>query len=135
MNGSTTSQTTTTGNKKFILVAEDDNFYANIYKVKLAKEGFAVAVVGNGDWVIKSVQKQIPDLILLDLVMPVMDGFETLKHLKEDPKTKQVPVIVLSSLGQEEDIQKAKKIGANDYLIKTNVSIQEVVAKIKEYIS
>src|SRR3989344_1593363 len=132
MENTTQTTTSTTGKKKFILVAEDDNFYANIYKIKLAKEGFDVAVVGNGDWVMKFVQKQTPDLILLDLVMPVMDGFETLKNLKENPKTKQIPVICLSSLGQDEDVQKAKKIGAIDYLIKTNVSIQEVVAKIKE---
>lgn len=124
----------TPSKKKFILVAEDDNFYANIYKVKLAKEGFDVQVVGNGEWVLKMIQQKKPDVILLDLVMPVMDGFETLKALKSDPKTESIKVIVLSSLGQDEDIEKAKQLGASDYLIKTNVSIQQVVDKIKSYV-
>lgn len=121
--------------KKFILVAEDDNFYANIYKVKLAKEGYDVTVVGNGEWVMKAVAKRKPNLILLDLVMPVMDGFETLKELKSDASYKSIPVIVLSNLSQDEDVQRVKSLGALDYLVKTNISIHDVVEKIKQYSS
>ncbi|MBI4130467.1 response regulator [Candidatus Roizmanbacteria bacterium] len=126
---------TALASKKFILVAEDDIFYANIYKVKLTKEGFDVLVVGNGEWVLRSARKRKPDLILLDLVMPIKDGFETLKELKADPTLADIRVVVLSNLGQEEDMQKAKAMGAADYLVKTNISIQEVVGKIKHYLT
>lgn len=124
----------TASNKKFILAAEDDQFYAHIYKVKLAKEGFDVVVVSNGEWAIKAAQKRTPDLILLDLVMPTMDGFETLEALKSDPSLKDVNIIVLSNLGQEEDIEKAKSLGAIDYFVKANISIHEVIDRIKRYI-
>lgn len=120
--------------KAFILVAEDDQFYANIYRVKLAKEGYDVTVVGNGKWVLSAAKQRKPDLILLDLVMPLMDGFETLKALKKDPSLADINVIVLSNLGQDEDIATAKSLGAKDYLIKANNSIQEVVVKIKHYV-
>ncbi|HLB60960.1 MAG TPA: response regulator [Patescibacteria group bacterium] len=120
--------------RPFVLVAEDDQFYANIYKVKLAKEGYDVTVVGNGEWVLSVAKKRKPNIILLDLVMPVMDGFETLKALKKDPELANINVIILSNLGQDEDIQTAKSLGAKDYLIKANNSIQEVVAKIKQYV-
>src|SRR3989344_5172363 len=116
-----------TNNKKaFILVAEDDLFYANVYKVKLAREGYDVAVVGNGEWVMRTIQKRKPDLILLDLVMPVKDGFETLKEIKANDVNKSIPVVVLSNLGQDEDIKKAKQMGAVDYLVKTNISIKQL---------
>lgn len=120
---------------KFILVAEDDRFYANIYRIKLTKEGYEVAVVGNGAMALALAQRKTPDLILLDLIMPVKDGFETLKELKADPKLKDVKVLVLSNLGQVDDIQKARDLGAVDYLIKSNVSIHEVVEKVKKYLS
>jgi CheY-like chemotaxis protein len=119
--------------KKFILVAEDDNFYANIYKVKLAKEGYEVVVVGNGEWVLKALQKKIPNLILLDLIMPVKDGFDTLKEIKANPVYAQIPVMILSNLSQEEDKQKAKDLGAVDFITKADVPIHDVLAKIKLY--
>ena len=123
------------GAKKYILVAEDDKFYANIYKTKLAKEGYEVVVVGDGAQAIKLARQKKPDLILLDLVMPVKDGFETLKELKADANLKSVKVVVLSNLGQEEDIKKAKELGAQDYLVKTNVSIGQMMSKIKSFIT
>ncbi|KKR81119.1 MAG: Response regulator receiver protein [Candidatus Daviesbacteria bacterium GW2011_GWA1_41_61] len=120
--------------KKYILVGEDDKFYANIYKIKLAKEGFDVEVVGDGEQVLTSARQKKPDLILLDLIMPVKDGFETLKELKADPKLKDIKVVVSSNLGQEEDIKKTVQLGAVDYLTKANLSIQEVVDKIRGYL-
>lgn len=120
-------------NGKFILIAEDDHFYGNIYKVKLTKEGYDVLVVGNGEWVIPAAEKRRPDLILLDLVMPSKDGFETLKEIKSHKALSNVTVVVFSNLGQEVDINKAKSLGATDYFVKTNVSLQEVIDKIKYY--
>jgi len=120
--------------KGYILVAEDDRFYANIYKTKLAKEGYEVVVTGDGVQALKVAREKKPALIILDLIMPVKDGFETLKELKADAVLKSVKVVVLSNLGQEEDIEKAKDLGAADYLVKTNLSITEMMEKIKGYL-
>lgn len=121
-------------NKKTILVAEDDSFYANIYKFKLTKEGFIVETANNGDEAIKIAKENKPDLILLDLIMPIKDGFETLKELKQDPALKDIKVIVISNLGQDEDIARTKELGAQDYLVKANMSIQEMMDKVKSYL-
>lgn len=127
---SATGQANLKGN---ILVAEDDKYYANIYKTKLTAEGFEVVVVRDGKQALKAVREKKPDLILLDLIMPIKDGFETLKELKADKNLKSIKVIVLSNLGQDEDIQKTKDLGAQEYLVKTNMSITEMVEKVKEY--
>lgn len=120
--------------KKLIIVAEDDLYYANIYKVKLAKEGYEPIVVGNGEWALKFARERKPDLVILDLVMPVKDGFETLKEMRKDENLKYVKVLVLSSLGQEEDIKRAKELGADGYLVKTDIAIADLMKKIKEQI-
>lgn len=116
---------------KYVLVVEDDPFYSKIYKTKLAKEKIDSEIVSNGNEAIKSVQKLRPGLILLDLIMPGKDGFETLAELKADPVMKDIPVIVLSNLSQEEDIKRIMDLGATEYLVKANVPIQEVVEKVK----
>lgn len=120
--------------KKTILVAEDDSFYSNIYKFKLNKEGFNVQTATNGDEALKLAKEHKPDLILLDLIMPIKDGFETLKELKQDPTLKDVKVIVISNLGQDEDIIRTKELGAQDYLVKANMSIQEMMDKVKSFL-
>ena len=118
--------------KKLILVAEDDKFYANIYKTKLAKEGFDTVIVGNGQEALQFVQKERPDLILLDLIMPVKDGFDTLSELKNSKDFSSIKVLVLSNLGQDEDIERVKELKADGYLVKTNTSIVEMVEKVKQ---
>lgn len=120
--------------KKYILIAEDDKFYDNIYKVKFENEGCEVRVVTDGVQAIEEAKKRKPDIILLDLVMPVKDGFETLKVLKATPELAGVPMIVLSSLGQEEDAAKVKELGANEYFVKTSITIYDLVNKVKEYL-
>jgi len=117
---------------KYVLVVEDDPFYSKIYKTKLAKEKIDSQIVSNGNEAIKAVQTLRPGLILLDLIMPGKDGFETLAELKADPATKDIPVIVLSNLSQEDDINRIKTMGAAEYLVKANVPIQEVVEKVKK---
>lgn len=119
-----------------VLVVEDDPFYSKIYKTKLAKEKIESQVVGNGNEAMKAAQVLRPKLILLDLIMPEKDGFETLAELKADPNLKDVPVIVLSNLSQEEDIKRIMSMGAVDYLVKANVPIQDVIDRVKQnYIS
>lgn len=121
--------------KKLVLVIEDDPFYSNIYKMKLEKEGIYAEVAMDGDAGIAIARKEKPALILTDLIMPGKDGFEILRELKADPNLKDVPVIVLSNLSQEEDMRRAKELGAVEYLVKANISIQDVVEKVKGNLS
>lgn len=118
--------------QKLVLVIEDDSFYADIYKMKLQKEGIRAEVATDGAAGLALAKKETPALILTDLVMPGKDGFEMLRALKEDETLSQVPVIVLSNLSQAVDIQQAKELGAREYLIKSNTPIQEVIAKVKK---
>ncbi len=117
---------------KLVLVIEDDSFYADIYKMKLQKEGIRAEIATDGAAGLALAKKETPALILTDLIMPGKDGFETLRALKEDETLSKVPVIVLSNLSQAVDIQQAKELGAKEYLIKSNTPIQEVVAKVKK---
>ncbi len=120
--------------KPLILVAEDDSLYARIYQVKLAKEGYDVVVVGDGRLAVKKAHELKPDLILMDLIMPDMDGFAALKEIKKSDKTRKLRVVVMSNLGQESDMQKAIEMGAEKYFIKANVSMTEMVGMIKDLI-
>ncbi len=115
---------------KKILIVEDDKYLINAYRVRLKKDGFEIKMAMNGEEALQALQDYTPDLILLDLVMPGKDGFITLAELKANPKWKNIPVIVSSNLGQKEDIEKAKAAGAQDYLIKTEVNLEDIVAKI-----
>jgi len=115
----------------FVLVVEDDPFYANIYRTKLAKENIDAEVVMNGDAALVAARKRKPALVLTDLIMPGKDGFQTLKEFKEDPLLKDIKIIVLSNLSQAEDMERVKALGAEEYLVKANTSLQEVVEKVK----
>jgi DNA-binding response OmpR family regulator len=121
-------------NKKILLV-EDDMFLSKIMEERLQDEGWEVNLAGNGEEGLQKAKSYLPDLILLDMILPKMNGFEVLEALKKDEKTKKIPVIVLSNLGQDEDIKNAKKIGAADYLVKSNFSIKAIVEKINKIFS
>ena len=118
---------------KKILIVEDEVFLSNLLKATLEKEGFEVVQVFSGKDVSKDflVEKEI-DLILLDLILPDKNGFEILEEIKKDPLLSKIPVIVLSNLGQEEDILKAKKLGVKDYFVKARESTESIVEKIKK---
>lgn len=118
-----------------ILVVEDETFLVKIYAVKLKKEGFDVTIATDGEEAVKQAAEVKPDLILLDLILPKMNGFEALEKMRANPVNKTTPVIVLSNLGQEEDIKRAEALGATDYLVKANFSIQDVIAKMKEVLA
>ncbi|MBP7842675.1 response regulator [Candidatus Woesebacteria bacterium] len=115
---------------KKVLIVEDDQFLANAYKLKLSKSGFEVMVATDGSEALTLLKDFTPDIILLDLIMPNIDGFATLGALKKDEKLKSIPVIIASNLGQKEDIEKALALGAVDFIIKSNVSIEEIVQKV-----
>ncbi len=114
-----------------ILLVEDDKFLSTALGDKLTREGFTVIKAANGEEALAKVRLARPDLVLLDLIMPQKTGFEVLADLKLEPNTKNIPVIVLSNLGQEVDIKKAKELGARDYLVKSDVEMKTVVEKIK----
>ncbi len=117
---------------KKILLVEDDTFLANIYKTKFEMEGFEVEVAESGDKGLTLSKEVSPDIILLDVLLPKMDGFTILKKLKADKKTEKVPVIMLTNLGQKDDVDKGIKLGAVDYLIKAHFKPSETVDKVKK---
>lgn len=115
-----------------VLVVEDDTFLANIYKTKFEMEGFKVIVAENGETGLKEAQKKKPDIILLDILLPKMDGYTVLQALKKDPEVKDIPVIMLTNLGQKDDVEKGLEMGAVDYLIKAHFKPSETVDKVRK---
>ena len=119
---------------KKILMIEDDRFLRKIYRDKLTKAGFEFIEATNGIEGINKVISERPDLVLLDLILPRKNGFDVLIDMKSNKNTKDIPVIILSNLGQESDIKRGLALGAQDYLVKTEVSLSEVVDKAKEWL-
>lgn len=117
---------------KKILIIEDDSFLQGLASTKLEKEGFAVSGASNSDEATKILENDTPDLILLDLVLPGTDGFGILKKIRENLKTMQTPVIVFSNLSDDSDIKRAKELGATDYMIKSNFTLDELSEQIKK---
>lgn len=115
---------------KKILIIEDDRFLRELIARKLASEGYETAEAADGENGIISAKSFRPDLILLDLILPGIDGFEVLERIKQDKETGSVLVIILSNLGQKEDIEKGIRLGATDYLIKAHFTPSEIVKKI-----
>lgn len=113
-------------------LVEDDSFLANMYETKLNLEGFEVKKALDGQEGIEMIKQEKPDVILLDILLPKMDGWEVLNALKKEESVKDIPVILLTNLGQEEDVKKGLELGAVDYLIKAHFVPQEVIEKIKE---
>lgn len=117
--------------QKIVKVAliEDDHMLSEMYKIKFEKEGFAIVTAADGAEGLEVVQKEQPDIILLDVIMPRMDGFQTLQELRT--RGIQTPVILLTNLGQEEDIKKGRELGATDYFVKSNFTPDAIVAKVR----
>ncbi len=118
-----------------ILVVEDDRFLLNAYKIKLNKAGFDVSTATNGEEALQSLETVRPDLILLDLILPQKDGFYFLQQYKQKFPSSPVPVIVLSNLGQQEDIARALSLGASYYAVKSDISLSDLVSTINGLLS
>jgi CheY-like chemotaxis protein len=118
--------------KRKILLAEDDRFLRKAAEATLRRHGFTVLAAADGEEALRLARDEAPDLILLDLIMPKLQGFEVLRVLKEDPATSPIPVIVLSNLGQDSDIQQAIDTGAGAYLVKAHLSLEELVKRVEE---
>jgi len=116
--------------KAFVLLVEDDKFLRELLVRKLEAVGFKVSTAVDGREALKKVKEELPELVLLDLVLPGVDGFDILKQIKEDSETSKIPVIILSNLGQREEVEKGLKLGADDYLIKAHFTPDEIISKI-----
>ena len=117
---------------KKILFIEDESALQKTLSDYLKKEGYEVISALDGESGLRLAQTQKPDLILLDLILPKMDGFEVLRKLMENPETKEIPVIILTNLERMEDIGRALELGAKTYLVKANYTLKEVTEKVKQ---
>jgi len=124
-------------NNTKVLIVEDDKFLAELISTKLDKEGFQIVAANDGESGFKKAKEEKPQIILLDIMLPGMDGFEVLEALKKDPdeSVKKIPVIILSNFGQEEKVEKGLALGAVDYLVKANFTTGEIVQKIKDVLN
>ncbi|MDD5696774.1 MAG: response regulator [Candidatus Pacebacteria bacterium] len=116
---------------KKVLIIEDDKFLRELLGKKLAQVGYTAILAINGEEGLEKVKKDKPDIVLLDLILPGINGFEFLEKRKSDPAINSVPVIILSNLGQREDIEKGLKLGAKDFLVKAHFTPQEIVNKLQ----
>jgi len=121
--------------KKNILIIEDDEFFRELLRKKLLTIGFSIIEAANGEEGIDLTKQKKPDLIILDLLLPNIDGFEVLSKVKADTNTSSIPVIIVSNLGQQEDVERGLKLGASDYMIKSQFDIDSIVTKIKGVLS
>ena len=116
---------------KRILVVEDDRFLRKAAEAALRRNGFSVLVAADGEEGLRVARAEIPDLVLLDLIMPGLQGFEVLKLLKAEAATSAIPVVVISNLGQDSDVKNALDAGAIDYLVKANLALDDLVKRVR----
>ena len=118
-----------------VLIAEDDLFLLKVFQVKFKKAGFNVISAKDGNETLEKLRTENPDILLLDLVMPQKSGFEVLEELKRNPGAKKIPIIIVSNLGQESDVKHAQELGADEYIIKANYTLQQIVDLVKKKIA
>ncbi len=119
---------------KKILFIEDEEILLNLLQKKLTNEGYEVFIAKDGEQGLKKMREVLPDLVLLDILMPKMSGFEVMEEINKYPELKKIPVIVISNSGQPLEIDRIRGLGAKDWLIKTQFDPQEVVEKVKKQI-
>ncbi|RJR31592.1 response regulator [Candidatus Parcubacteria bacterium] len=117
-----------------ILIVEDDQFLAKMLSKTLESHGYDIVLANNGREGLLKVSTEKPKLVLLDIILPDIDGFDILETIRKDAQTKKIPVIIMSNLGQQEDIRQGKTLGAQDYLVKSEIKLDQVVDKIRKYI-
>src|SRR3989338_3248332 len=120
--------------KKKILIIEDDKFLLKLYSDKLNREGFEVSMAITGEEGLGKVAAEKPDLVLLDIILPQKNGFDILSEIKLNSATKNIPVIILTNLGQDSDIKTGFELGAVDYLVKTDFSITKLPEIVRKYL-
>jgi len=115
---------------KKILIVEDEEIMIDLLQRKLAKEGFEILIARDGEEGLKAMREKPPDIVLLDIIMPKMGGFEVMEEMQKDKELKKIPVIVISNSGQPVELDRAQRLGAKDWLIKTEFDPQEVIDKV-----
>ncbi len=119
------------GNGTKVLIIEDDKFLSELISTKLDKEGYEVDIALDGETGLTKIKEGKPTIILLDIMLPGIDGFEVLEKMQADEASKNIPVVILSNFGQEEKVERGLTLGAKDYLVKANFTTGEIVEKIK----
>ena len=120
---------------KVVCIIEDDLFLLKAYQVKFEKEHIAIQTASDGKEALACLAGDPPAVVLLDLILPGVGGFDVLEAIRKNEKWKNVPVIVLSNLSQSKDLDRAKALGVEDYLVKANTKIQDIVEKVKKYLA
>src|SRR3990167_6739439 len=128
------AENVTPSTKPKVLLVEDDLGLASVYKARLEAEGFEVFHCDNGETALSDAIKHKPDLILLDVMMPKISGFDVLDILRNTPETTNIKVVMLTALSQPKDVEKAKSLGADDYLVKSQVVIADVIERIRHHL-
>lgn len=113
------------------MIIEDDRFLSSLMKARLEKDGFTTVQAFDGEEAVQLLRREKPNLIILDLIMPKVTGFEVLQTISITPQLHDVPVVILSNLAQDSDIEKARQLGAKEYFVKVKVSIDDLVGRIK----
>ena len=119
--------------QKVILLVEDEPLLGNLLRQRLEREAFKVLLAHDGEEALQVLRDNKPDLILLDIILPKVSGFELMEKLKSDPAFKKAPIIVVSNLGQESDIERGQQLGAVGYFVKAKLSIEELVEQVKAF--
>ncbi len=120
-----------TDKQPIILIVEDETFLANLLLLRFKKEGFNVVQAFNGVEALDKLEVQHPDIVILDLILPQKNGFEVLESISQNPQLTDIPVIIVSNLGQDSDVERGKLLGAIDYYVKARLSIDELVGKVR----
>ena len=118
-----------------ILIIEDEHFIVSLLADHLKKEGFNFDIAGDAEIGLTKAKEQIPDLILLDLILPGIGGFEFLEKIKADEELKDIPVLILSNLGQKDEVDQGLKLGAVDFMVKAHFDLDEITEKVKSILS
>lgn len=118
-----------------ILVVEDDRFLSSLMKARLEKEGFTVLQAFDGEEGENLIKTEQPNLVILDLILPKLSGFEVLEDISVDPQFSRIPIMILSNLAQDSDVEKTKHLGAVDYFVKVRISVDELVGRVKNLLA
>ena len=121
-----------TDSQKTVLVVEDDTFLAQLLTNRLQRAGLAVTRAGDGEEALRILKNTKPDLILLDIILPKKSGFEVMEEIQKDPLLKRAPIVIISNLGQDEDMARGRQLGAIEYYVKAQTSIEDLVSKVQQ---
>lgn len=119
---------------KTILIVEDDHFLADAYKIAFDEKKYTVIQAFDGESAIKAVREHHPTVVILDLILPVKDGFSVLEAVRADKSFDDVSIVIASNLGQQSELDRGKKLGANDYIVKSQISIADLIAKVESFL-